>query len=303
MTGPVTVPLLLSLVQEAAAEPGEFVRWLRDLPPYLRLLAIAGIALVAHAAVGLLQRLGAWVMTPAESPKVARDLMARRNPKVATVTSLVVSAATFAIYFFALGFALRELTPITIGQYLASATVIGLAVGFGTQGLVQDVVTGLTLISSDALDIGDVVEVSGQIGRIEKIGLRFTTMTNFVGQTVYIPNRNIAVIGRYRTGYARAFLDVQVPRDVADEQVAAVVASIARGFRAQHGSVIVGEPRQHAVQTAGENGWRFLRTRFRIWPGQQQLVETALRQRVAAAMRELDPSFADWMVTITYRAQ
>jgi moderate conductance mechanosensitive channel len=297
------MPPFLPLLQEAAAEPGEFVLWLRGLPTLLRLLAIAAVAVVAHAAVRLLQRLGAWIMTPAESPQVARGLIGRRDPKVATVTSLVVSALTFGIYFLAIGFALRELTPITIGQYLASATVIGLAVGFGTQGLVQDVVTGLTLISSDALDLGDVVEMSGQVGRIEKIGLRFTTMTNFVGQTVYIPNRNIAVIGRYRTGYARAFLDVQIPAGVPEDDVARIVDGIARAFRAQHPAVIVGEPRQHAVQSAGENGWRFLRTRFRIWPGQQGLIETALRQRVIAGMRTLDPGFADWMATVTYRVQ
>jgi moderate conductance mechanosensitive channel len=212
-----------------------------------------------------------------------------------------VSALTFAIYFVALGFVLGELTPITVGQYLASATVIGLAVGFGTQGLVQDVVTGLTLIFSDALDIGTVVEVSGQVGRIEKIGLRFTTLTNFVGQTVYIPNRNIAVIGRYRVGYARVYLDVQLPDGLDEAAAGAEIDRIARAFRAQHPAVIVGEPRTHPVQHAGDTGWRYIRTRFRIWPGQQTLIETALRQRTIAAMRELDPAFADWMVTVTYR--
>jgi moderate conductance mechanosensitive channel len=286
-----------------AAPPGPLLEWIRGLAVGWRLLAIAGIAAVAHSAVRLLQLLGAWVLTPSESPRVARELLQRRDPKVATVVGLVVSALTFGIYFVAIGFALRELTPITIGQYFASATVIGLAVGFGTQGLVQDVVTGLTLIFSDALDIGNVVEVSGQVGRIEKIGLRFTTLTNFIGQTVYVPNRNIAVIGRYRAGYARAFLDVQLPRSADEAEAVRSMEQIARSFRAQYGAVIVGEPRFHAVQNAGDDGWRYLRIRFRIWPGQQALIENALRQRAIAAMRSLDPAFADWMVTVTYRIQ
>jgi moderate conductance mechanosensitive channel len=281
----------------------EAAGWLDALTPAQRALAVIVLAAVAHGLVQLVRRLGEWIVTPAGAPAITRDLIARRKPKFATLTGLVVSALTFAIYFLALGEVLRALTPITLGQYLASATVIGLAVGFGTQGLVQDVVTGLTLIFSDAINIGDLIEISGQTGRVEKIGLRFTTLTNFVGQTVLIPNRNIAVIGSFRHGYARAFLDVQVPPVVEEQAVVAAVERIARGVRAQYPSVIVGEPRVHAVAQAGDGGWRFLRTRFRIWPGQQALVETAVRLRTIAAMRELDPAFADWMVTVTYRIE
>jgi moderate conductance mechanosensitive channel len=299
-------PLLALSAALQQAPPEEVSRvalWVRSLPPFTRIAAILVLALLGHALVRAIRTVGEWIVTPQQSPRLTRDLIQRRKPKFATVTGLVVSAGTFVIYFVAIGFALRELTDITLGQYFASATVIGLAVGFGTQGLVQDVVTGLTLIFSNVLDIGDLIEVSGQIGRIETIGLRFTTLTNFMGQTVVIPNRNIGVIGRYRTGYARAFLDVQIPAGVDEARVTEVVERIARGFRAQHGAVIVGDPRLHVVQSAGDDGWRYLRTRFRIWPGQQSLVETALRQRTIAAMKELDPAFADWMVTVTYRAQ
>jgi moderate conductance mechanosensitive channel len=297
----IDMPLLLVAQMTDAPAAGALASWFDGLPAWGRVLVVILLAALAHLAVKLIRRVGEWVVTPAESPRLARLLVERRQPKVATLTILVVSAATFTIYFVALGFALRELTPITLGQFFASATVIGLAVGFGTQGLVQDVVTGLTLIFSDTMNVGDVMEVSGQIGRVERIGLRFTVLTNFVGQTVMIPNRNIGALGRYPTGYARAFLDVQIPAGIDEATVRTLVGRIARGVRAQHPGVIVGEPRIHAAQRAGEEGWPYLRTRFRIWPGQQALIETAVRQRVLAAMRELEPAFADWMVTVTYR--
>ncbi|HWV57737.1 MAG TPA: hypothetical protein VNZ57_09825, partial [Longimicrobiales bacterium] len=82
---------------------------------------------------------------------------------------------------------------------------------------------------------------------------------------------------------------------------AAVVERLARGAREQHSSLIVAEPRVHPVGRAGEDGWRYIRVRFRIWPGQQSVIENAVRQRAIAAMRELDPAYADWMVTVTYR--
>lgn len=302
MMGPGFLASLALVLQEVPAEvPSGLVAWVRGLTPFLSALAVVGLAIAAHGVVQVIRMLGEWIITPAHSPKLARELIARRKPKFATITGLVVSALTFVIYFMAVGFVIGELTPITLGQYLASATVIGLAVGFGTQGLVQDVVTGLTLIFSNVVDVGDLVDVSGQIGRAENIGLRFTTITNFMGQTVTIPNRNIGVIGRFRTGYARAYVDVQVTDAADEQQVLALVERVARGARAQFSGVIVGDPRIHAIQGGPEAPWRFLRTRFRIWPGQQALIENALRQRLVAGMRELDPTYADWMVTVTYR--
>lgn len=281
-----------------------FVAWIDALPTGWRLVAIGCVALGAHTIVKGLQVVGEWVLSPEASPGAAHRTFSSRRPKLATLVGLVVSGLTFAIYFLALGFVVGELTPLTLGQYLASATVLGLAVGFGTQGLVQDVVTGLTLIFSDTLEIGSLVEISGQTGWVERIGLRFTRLTNFHGQTVHIPNRNIATIGRFRTGYARAFLEVQIPTGAAEEAVVNAMVELASAFRAQHAGVIVGEPRLYGVHDAGEaSGWRYLRIRFRIWPGQGALVENALRQRAIARLRELDPDAQDWMVTVTYRVQ
>lgn len=107
--------------------------------------------------------------------------------------------------------------------YLASASVIGLAVGFGLQGLVQDIIIGLTLIFSDALNIEDVVELSGQIGKVEHIGLRFTTIVNLHGQQIYVPNRNITMISRFRRGAIRGYVDIQVPDEIEEKTVTEAV--------------------------------------------------------------------------------
>ena len=108
---------------------------------------------------------------------------------------------------------LQEL-GVNLTAYLASASIIGLAISFGSQGLVQDIVAGLTLISSDAMDVGDLVEIAGTvvvIGRVEEIGLRFTRMVNFLNQQVLIPNRTIANVSRFPRGGVDAYGDVQIP--------------------------------------------------------------------------------------------
>jgi small conductance mechanosensitive channel len=218
------------------------------------------------------------------------------------VTSLVVSALTFLIYFVAVGLLLREF-DVSLTAYLATASVVGLAVAFGLQGLVQDIVIGITLLFSDVYDVGDLVEISGQIGRVEGIGLRFTTLVNLHGQRVYVPNRNIAMVGRFRRGAVRAYVDVQIPEGLEEGVVRETVERIARGMRVQHPTVLVTEPEILGVEKAGPDGWRYLRMKFRLWPGQGALLETVFRSRVLAALRALDPSFQDWMVTVSFRAR
>jgi small conductance mechanosensitive channel len=290
---------LMQVAADTALNPAG-ADMLEGLPPLLRVAAILLIALALHLLVRGLRRASEWIVAPDSSPELARELFIRRKPKVATLTTLAVSAITFTIYFIAFGLILSEI-GVTITTYFASTTVIALAVGFGSQGLVQDVVIGITLVFSDAFNVGDIVETSGQVGRVDTIGLRFTTLTNFLGQTVYIPNRNIGVIGRYRRGAVRAFVDIQLTRAVDEAIVIETVHAIARGLRSQQPAIVLTDPEVLGPFDAAPGDWRFIRVKFRVWPGQGALIENAFRQRALAALRQLDEEYADWMLTITYR--
>jgi moderate conductance mechanosensitive channel len=294
------MPVMLTLLQAAAdttLQP-DVVAAGRSFTRIAWVLAIAGLL---HLGLRGLRRASEWVVTPDTSPEVARELFLRRRPKLATITTLAVSAITFVIYFIAFGLVFDELALFDVRTYFASATVIGLAVGFGSQGLVQDVVIGVTLIFSDAFNVGDVVEISGQVGRVEKVGLRFTTLVNFLGQTVYIPNRNIGLIGRYRRGMVRAYMDVQLSPGAAEADVMDAIERTARGMRAQQPAIMLTDPELRGPFTVEHGEWRFVRVKFRIWPGQNAYIETALRQRLLATLRRLDPEYADWMITVSYR--
>lgn len=274
---------------------------LAESPRIARILVMALLAVLAHLLVRGIHRLSETLAAPAGRPGTSStESFARRYPKVATVTSLVVSALTFVIYFVAIGLILGEI-GVPVAVYLGSASVVGLAIGFGSQGLVQDVVIGLTLLFSDAFSIGDMIEVSGQVGRVDRIGLRFTTLVNFHGQRVYVPNRNIMLVSRFRGGCIRAYVDIQIPEGADEAAIASRVEEIARGMRAQHRSMVVTDPEIFGVFEAEPAGWRYLRVKFRLWPGQGAIIETTFRQRVLAVMKEVDPGFADWMVAVTYR--
>jgi small conductance mechanosensitive channel len=279
------------------------MEFIYSLPAGVRIAAIFVLALLAHFVVRGLKRLSQWVLSLKLKTETAdAESFTRRYPKVATLTTIFVSAATFMIYFFAVGLILREF-KVSLTAYLASASVIGLAIGFGLQGAVQDVVIGLTLIFSDALNVEDLVEITGQIGKVENIGLRFTTLVNFHGQRIYIPNRNITTISRFRRGAIRAYVDIQIPEGQAPGNTAAELHDIAKGIYRQHKAIILESPELFGVRRAESGGWQYVRIKFRLWPGQGSLIETAFKQRVVGRMKNADPDYADWMVAVTYRVE
>lgn len=279
------------------------LEWINNLPTAIRIIAITGLAVIGHFVVRAIRQLSQWLLAwKVEAKFSSRETFTRRFPKFATITTIIVSGITFVIYFFAIGLILKEF-KISLTAYLASASVIGLAIGFGLQGFVQDVVIGLTLIFSDALKIGDMVELSGQVGKVESIGLRFTNLVNLHGQTIYIPNRNIGMIGRFRRGAIRAFVDVQLPEQVDKEKVVTEVAMIAKSLYNQYKSIILSAPEILGIKEAKPAQWQYLRLTFHIWPGQGALIDSVFKQRVIAALKKMNPEYADWMVIVTWRGE
>lgn len=265
-----------------------------------RILAILAFVALTHLLVRAGYRATRSFLERPSGPGERPEPLARRYPTAATLLSLFHSALIFLVYLLGVGWIFAEF-GVSLTGYLATASVIGLAVAFGSQGLVQDVVIGLTLLFTDVLDVGDTVEISGQIGRVEAVGLRFTTLVNFQGQRVFVPNRNITLVGRYHRGCIRAYADVQVPPGVEVEGVREAVRRVAEAVHGQFASALLTPPEELGVSDPGPDGWRYVRTKFRLWPGQNQVVESVFRQRLLHVLRELDAGYAEWMVTVTYR--
>jgi small conductance mechanosensitive channel len=268
-----------------------------------RILLIVLLAVAVHVVVRVVRQISEWILirtTRHDSPLG----FVTEKPKFVTVTRLVVSGVIFMIYFFAIGLLLQEF-GVNLTAYLASASVIGLAISFGSQGLVQDIVIGLTLIFWDAMDVGDVVELWGTTnvtGRVEEIGLRFTKLRNFYNQEVFVPNRTIANVSRCPHGGIEAYAYPQIPSGGGPGEALEIISGIATGMRAQFPAIILGDPVVGQVEAARGGGWRFCVVAFKVWPGQGNLIEVTFRQQVVNALRALDPAYADWQVPVTYRA-
>ncbi|CAB1078405.1 hypothetical protein D1AOALGA4SA_6146 [Olavius algarvensis Delta 1 endosymbiont] len=274
-----------------------------DMNPILRILLVIVLAVAAHFTVKAIRRFSQYLLTmKVDSKATSEEILTRRYPKLATIITIFVSAVTFIIYFVAIGMILREF-KISLTTYFASATVIGLAVGFGLQGFVQDVVIGLTLIFSDALTIGEMVKLGDEIGKVDSIGLRFTVLLNLHGQRIIIPNRNIATISQFRGGCIRAYVDIQLPPEIDDKEMQQAIQAIGDGMYDQHRSIILAAPEFFGIKAVKDGPWRYLRIKFKLWPGQIKIIEETFKERVVQVLKKFYADYAAWMITVTYKVE
>ena len=276
---------------------------LADINPILRILLVIVFAVVAHFIVKIIRRFSRYLLTmKVDSKETSEEILIRKYPRLATIITILVSAMTFTIYFVAVGMILREF-KVSLTTYFASATVIGLAVGFGLQGFVQDVVIGLTLIFTDVLNIGEMVKLGDEIGKVDSIGLRYTVLINLHGQRIIIPNRNITTISQFRGGCIRAYVDIQLPPEIDEKEMSQAVQAIAKGMYNQHRSIILSLPEIFGIKDVKDGKWRFLRIKFKLWPGQIKIIEETFKERVVQVLKKSYADYAAWMITVTYKVE
>jgi small-conductance mechanosensitive channel len=139
-----------------------------------------------------------------------------------TLGAIVRTISTVAILIVASVTVLNEL-GIEIGPILAAAGIVGLAVGFGAQSLVKDVISGFFMLLEDQIRVGDVVQIAGKGGLVEKINLKTTILRDLAGNVHYVPNGHIDVVTNMTKDYSRYVFDIGVAyRENVDEVIGAL---------------------------------------------------------------------------------
>ena len=248
----------------------------------VRIAVILLIVLVTKLAFFLLWRISHFVIYSEWGP--LRYLYQRQKSRVKTIHSIALNLAKYVVYFTAIGFILTEL-GVNYTVYLASLSVIGLAIGFGSQGLVQDIVTGFFIIFEAQFDVGDMVDISGQVGTVEELGLRMTRLRSYFGQTVVIPNRNVAVVANYLRAGLPVHLDVAVGAEEGVEtKVSGLLKSFCPEMQRQFADIILSGPKVVGPISL-KTGERFVRLHLSIWPQQQWLVDQQLIPRIRELLK------------------
>ncbi|MDN5276211.1 MAG: moderate conductance mechanosensitive channel [Clostridiales bacterium] len=199
--------------------------------------------------------------------------------KVNTLRALAHSILKYTVYF---------VTGLTVlGQFvdttsiLATAGIGGLAVGFGAQGLVKDVINGFFILFEDQYAVGDFVTIGDTTGTVEEIGLRITKIRSFKGDLTIIPNGQIQKVVNYTRGNMLAVVDVGIAYEMDIEKSIKVIEMVAREY-AQENPDIVEEPQVLGVMDLGESQIT-IRVIARSLPMKQWAVERELRKRIKEA--------------------
>ncbi|WP_145045111.1 mechanosensitive ion channel family protein [Paenibacillus xylanexedens] len=154
------------------------------------------------------------------SMKQKQEGRLRVNPRrFVTVGELLKNATSITCNFIMVLLVLSEIN-VKVGPLLASAGVLGLAIGFGAQGLVKDVITGFFIILEDQFAVGDVIQTGTYKGTVEVIGLRTTKLVSWQGEVHIIPNGTIASVTNFSMSNSLAVVDIPMKADLSlDESV------------------------------------------------------------------------------------
>jgi moderate conductance mechanosensitive channel len=120
---------------------------------------------------------------------------------------------------------------IEIGPILAAAGIVGLAVGFGAQSLVKDVISGFFMLLEDQIRVGDVVTVAGKSGLVEQVGIRLTVLRDLGGNVHYIPNGQIDVVTNMTKDYSYALLEIGVAYREDTDEIVSIIREVDAGLR------------------------------------------------------------------------
>lgn len=136
-----------------------------------------------------------------------------------TLTSLLNYILSATVLGIAIIMILGEF-GIAIGPILAAAGIAGVAIGFGAQHLVQDIISGFFILIDDQIRVGDVVQTAGKGGLVEKVNLRMTVLRDLAGNVHYIPNGRIDIVTNMTQDYSRFVFDIGVAyRENVDEVI------------------------------------------------------------------------------------
>ena len=269
----------------------EAVTWLITKPLAILLLVLIGVAFrwFLHRVISrLVQRAAEGLPSPVlrrgreqdPPPHPAAVMAGRRVQRAETMGSLLKSVTSIVIFTVVGITAFAEL-GYPVGPLVASAGVVGVALGFGAQSLVKDFLSGVFMIFEDQYGVGDSVDLGEAGGTVEAVGLRVTRVRDVEGTVWYVRNGEIIRVGNQSQNWARTVLDIPVALDQDLRKVQDVLRDVAHDLwdDEDYRHLIIEEPSVWGVQDLTPN-WITVRVTLKTAPLEQWAVAREMRQRI-----------------------
>ena len=228
----------------------EFIDWL--LQHGTRILLILVISVVVYFIVRILVP---RLIRATVSRRMARSSEEEIKQRSDTLSRVFVNTGAVVIVAVALFMVLSE-AGIDIMPALAAVGVAGIAIGFGAQSLVRDVVNGIFILMENHYGIGDVVSIAGTIGIVEEVGLRKTVLRDLDGIVHVVPNGEIKVSSNYTKEWSRVNLNVSVSYGTDLDQAIAVINRVGSEMSQEDywGARLLSPPQVLRVDKLGDSG-------------------------------------------------
>ncbi len=243
----------------------------------IRALRVLIIVLVAFTVARLLKSFTGRLVQSAKSPTRVAQM---REQQTRTMAALLYSVGVGLIVAIAFLTALPEL-GFNVSPVEAAAAVASLALGFGAQNLVKDLINGFFIVFEDQFVIGDLIQTSGEIGRVEHLTLRRTVIRNPAGAIVTIPNGLVGQVANLSRDWSQAFIDVIVSSDEMVSRALTELEKIAAEFRhdADWSPALVDGPRVLGVESLALDGTT-IRLQVRTALNRKEDVSREIRRRI-----------------------
>jgi moderate conductance mechanosensitive channel len=219
----------------------------------------------------------------ADTAEETQYIPERRRQRAEAIGSVLRSFVTATVFTIAALLVLGEF-GFNLGPLLASAGIVGVALGFGAQSLVQDLIAGLFMLLEDQYGVGDTVDVGEATGVVETVALRITTIRDATGVLWYIRNGEIIRVGNKSQGWAMVVIDIPIGF-VNSEQAVAVLKTAAQSLadEPEHATEFLEPPDVMGVEQLTVDG-AVIRTIAKTTADAQPAVQQELRRRLAEAL-------------------
>jgi small conductance mechanosensitive channel len=250
------------------------IAWL--LGPGLRIVVIILVAWIATR-VGRLSFTRAFdlALRDRRGDAVANIQISKRRQ---TLRNLSVTILKVIIFAMAILMILRDL-GFDIGPILASAGIVGIAIGLGGQSLAKDVIAGAFIILEDQFAVGDVVKINDRAGVVENIGLRTTTLRDQEGIAHIIQNGKIDTTSVMTKGWSQLVLDLDVAYNTDLDRAVSAIEKILKQYAGEFPENVLGEPQVLGIESFGDNCVK-IRSTLKTAPGKQWDAARLIRRRI-----------------------
>lgn len=211
---------------------------------------------------------------------LSTGISAHRKQRYQTLFSITLSIIKITLWVLAVLLVLGELN-IDYAPFLVAAGGVSLAIGFGSQSLVKDIVAGFFILMEEQLALGDVVEIDGKTGAVENISLRTIRLRSLNGTLHIIPNGSITNVSNLTHQWSRAIIEVGVSYDENSENVLSVLKQISHDIYEDRKwqPLLIEEPVPQGILSFGDSSVNF-RILAKTVPGKQWDIDREIKTRI-----------------------